>query len=132
MVAEVTAAVVAVAAATVMATVTEAAWALALLLVFRSTGWAITPAIIRTPTPTPDRITPIRHLITAILHQQWHLLHRMPSRATLRSILKPHLHRPSHKGTGTSARPRMPITPMCESVPAVGSVSPRNRNADCC
>src|ERR1035437_5408235 len=108
--------VIVAAAATVMAMVTEAAWALALLSVFRSTGGAI----IRTP---PTLILPILipDLITAIRGQRWHLLAGMQSRA----ILRPLRHRPRSK-TGSTAPTRNPITPISGSVPVAGSVFPPN------
>ena len=121
-------AAIATAAVTVMATVTEA-WALALLSVYRSTGWAITPAIIRTPPMLIPRPTAIQHPPTPIRGQQWHLPAHTPSRGMLRQ--PQHRHLPSSK-TGTTAPTRMPITPMSGSALVVGSESPRSRNADRC
>src|ERR1035437_8672999 len=97
MVALVMVAAIATAAAMVMVTVT-AAWALAFILVLRSTGWAITPLLIILTLPTH-----IPHPHTPIPHRRWHLLAHTLSRAMHRR------HRPRSK-TGTTARVPMPIT----------------------
>src|ERR1035437_9491877 len=83
--------------------VVMAAWALGLLSLLRSTGWAINPTrIIPTPTPIPTLLTPIRG-------QRCHRMADTWSRAFLRRAHHRHRHRRSPKATGTSAPPRMPI-----------------------